>query len=87
MSELRESRRSPEVDRPRSLGWLFHSFSKYIVEHSGDGVVESDWTTTAYSCGLEVTQDKGKIELYTCACQPIVSDVNRMRKKAQLWRP
>ena len=35
----------------------------------------------AATSSLENTRDKGKIELYTCTCQPVVSEPKRMRKK------
>ena len=34
---------------------------------------------------LENTQDKSKIELCKCACQPLVSKPQRTMKKVRLW--
>ena len=32
---------------------------------------------TAATCGLENTRGKGKVEIYTCALRPVVSDPKR----------
>ena len=45
------------------------------VGYDGDSVVESAWTTTAYSCDM----------LYTCTYRPVVSNPKRTRKKVRLW--
>ena len=37
--------------------------------------------------GLDNSLGKDKIELYTCACQAVVSNPNRTRRKVQLWQP
>ena len=45
------------------------------VRHNDDGVVERAWSTLTISriCGLVNTQGKNNIELFMCACQPILS--------------
>ena len=51
-------------------------------------MVGSAWTTNAYSYNvwLENTQDKGKIELYMCVCESVVSDSNEPRRKCAFIR-
>ena len=57
------------------------------VKYDDGGVVESAWTATASyglsiaaMCSSKIAWDKGKIELCTCTCQPVVSDPKRTRK-------
>ena len=53
------------------------------VGYDSDGVVESVWTTTAYSCDVLFREytGKGNIKIYTCAWRPVVSDPNGQMKK------
>ena len=41
----------------------------------------------AATSSLDNTLDKSKIELCTCACQPVVSELKRTRKEVSLWQP
>ena len=58
------------------------------VGYDGDGVVESAWTTTAYSCdGSENTWGKGKIEIYTCAWRPVVTNTKKKNEEESATLP
>ena len=49
--------RSPEVDLTSNLRLAFLKAGK--IGNHGDGVVESVWTITAYSCDLRLREHKG----------------------------
>ena len=53
--------RSPEVDLTSSVSLLSHSFSGHIGKVGYDNcVVESAWTTTAYSCDVRFREHTGE---------------------------
>ena len=67
----------------RLIGFSIFFLNVEKVRYDGDGMVEGAWTTTALSAtsSLENTRDKGKIELYTCTCQPVVSEPGERGRK------